>query len=198
MNTANKGVSLIMIALVAIVFIILGTFAYMQFFSKGSSEENINFSKFGNLVINNPGLDADVWYLVYEAPGKPAEMIKLSFDASSSCKNIGGSCLDLYQGERVSIKGISREGYVSVKELESLDNSQSLGANSPMGVDWDLAVEHVSNCNVLKVYQNHDKEVYLNLKDDKEIFTIEPEIDSIVTIINQNKEKCGSVPIATE
>ncbi|MFA5087303.1 MAG: hypothetical protein WC470_03325 [Candidatus Paceibacterota bacterium] len=45
-----------------------------------SAEPGENFFKTGNLVKDNPGMEAGVWYLVYEAPGAPALQIKLQVD----------------------------------------------------------------------------------------------------------------------
>jgi hypothetical protein len=47
--------------------------------------DEINFSKTGNLIKNNPGLEKDVWYLSYEEPGKPGLLMKLKFAEESIC-----------------------------------------------------------------------------------------------------------------
>ena len=44
-----------------------------------------DFEKTGNIAINNPGFEEDVWYLIHEAPGQPALFEKLFFDENSVC-----------------------------------------------------------------------------------------------------------------
>lgn len=123
MTEANRGVSLVVIILSVIVVMIMGFFVYQQFFSRGGRGESVNFSRTGNLVIDNPGMESGVWYLVYETPGSPANSVKLSFDSKSSCKNRDNSCLDLVIGEKVSVKGIKDGDDVKVREMEFLDGS---------------------------------------------------------------------------
>jgi len=123
MTETNKGVSLVVIVLSVIVFMIMGFFVYQQFFSQSGKKEAVNFSRTGNLVIDNPGMEPGVWYLIYEDPGSPANSAKLSFDSKSVCRNQDNSCLDLVVGERVSVKGIKGGDTVAVREMEFLDDS---------------------------------------------------------------------------
>jgi len=74
-------------------------------------EENINFVKTGNVVINNPGMEEDVWYLIYEEPGSPAKNVKLFFEEDLS--------IDI--GDRVTIEGMFDGEKVFVKRI--VDNS---------------------------------------------------------------------------
>ncbi len=114
----NKGVSIVVVVLSAIVVIIFAVFVYQQFFKSESVSENIDFNRTGNLIMNNPGFEEGVWYLIYETPGSPANSVKLSFDENSSCGN--KNCSDLKIGERVSVSGLNKDGSVIVKKLESL------------------------------------------------------------------------------
>jgi len=123
MTETNKGVSLLVMILSVIVVMIMGFFVYQQFFSQNGKEPAVNFSRTGNLVIDNPGLEPGIWYLVYEAPGSPANSAKLSFDSKSVCRNQNNSCLDLVVGEKVSVKGIKDGDAVTVREMEFLDDS---------------------------------------------------------------------------
>jgi hypothetical protein len=198
MINTNRGISLIITALSVIVLIIIGFFAYQQFFSNTGIKENINFSRTGNLVINNPGLEEDTWYLIYENPGSPAKNIKLSFDNKSFCKNYNNSCLDLVIGDRVSIKGIEDNGEVLVRELEVVDGSEADIASGPVVVDWEIAIGFLNDCNVREVSLNKDREVYLTLNDGRKLFTIEPRDNSILEKIEENKKKCGEVPFISE
>jgi hypothetical protein len=118
----NKGVSLIIIILGVIFFMIISLFVYQEFLSAKGEEDNINFSKIGNLLIDNPGFDVNTWYLSYETAGDPANNAKLLFDGESICKNESNSCSYLFAGDRVDIKGIESNGIVLVKELKVVDN----------------------------------------------------------------------------
>lgn len=123
MIEANRRVSLAVIFLSVIVAAIICFFVYQQFFSAVGKKENVDFSRTGNLVLNNPGLESGVWYLIYESPGSPANSVKLSFEEESVCGNQGDSCLDLIVGERVLIKGIRTENTVLVREMKFFDGS---------------------------------------------------------------------------
>jgi hypothetical protein len=198
MFDANKGISLIITALSVIVFIIIGFFTYQQFFSNAGAEENINFSRVGNLVINNPGLEENTWYLVYENPGSPASNVKLSFDNKSVCKNQDNSCLDLVAGDRASIKGIDANGKILVRELEILGGSDIDIANGPVVVDWEVATGFLNDCKINEVSLNNKKEVYLTLNDGRKLFTIEPKDDSISKKIKEIEKKCGETTFVSE
>ncbi|MDD5098229.1 MAG: hypothetical protein PHD31_00680 [Candidatus Pacebacteria bacterium] len=190
----EKGISMVIMFLSVLVLGIFSVFIYHQFFSNDSSIEENNFIKTGNLVKDNPGLEPGVWYLVYEMPGSPAINKKLSFDDKSICFD---SCSELIQGEKVIIKGIENNGIVLVRELDFFEEDFT-NRSGPTVVDWDNAVSFLSDCQVEKASQNHNKDVYLDLKDGSKIYTVEPEIDIILKTINQFKAKCGSVPLATE
>lgn len=178
-----------------IVLAIIGFFVYQQFFTHAGTKENINFSRVGNLVINNPGLEEGVWHLVYETPGSPANAVKLVFDGKSNCKNQTGSCLDLIVGERVSVKGIENGGGVLVKEMEFLDN---VDVNEPTGVDWDMAMGFLSECRADKISVNNKKEVYLTLDDGSRLFTIESNGSFISDEVKKAEKKCGHIPFIVE
>lgn len=117
MIETNKGVSLIIMILGVIVLMIIGLFVYQEFLSPKGEEDNINFSKSGNLIINNPGFDAGIWYLSFESQGASANSVKLLFDKESICRNENNSCSSLLAGSRVDIKGIENNGAVLIKEL---------------------------------------------------------------------------------
>ena len=122
MFDANRGISLVIMILSVIVLMIIGLFVYQEFFSIKGGEDNINFSETGNLMINNPGLEENIWYLSYETLGASAKSIKLSFDNDSVCKNEVDSCSNLNSGGKVDVKGVETNGIVLVKEIK-LENS---------------------------------------------------------------------------
>jgi hypothetical protein len=97
----------LIIFLLCVVLLIV-IFVKVDFSSK---EEDINFVKTGNVVINNPGMEEDVWYLIYEEPGNPAKSVKLFFKEDPS--------IDV--GDRITIEGIFDGEKVVVKRI--VDNS---------------------------------------------------------------------------
>ena len=190
----EKGISVIVFFLSAIVVGIFGAFIYHQFFSKTASLEENNFVKTGNLVKDNPGLEAGSWYLVYDIPGSPAVNKKLVLDEKSVCFE---SCSELIQGEKVVVKGIEKDGVVLVRDLDVFEESL-ISNNGPVIIEWDVAVDYLKNCEVKKAFQNHDREVYLTLIDGREMYCVEPEIDDILKKIEEYQGVCGKVPLATE
>lgn len=122
MLEANKGISLVIMILSVILLMIIGIFVYWEFFSSTGEEENINFFKEGNIIINNPGFIGNVWYLSYENSGAPANSIKLYFDEDSICKNENNLCSDLINGERVEIRGMENNGEVLVREIKLIES----------------------------------------------------------------------------
>jgi len=90
--------------------------------------EEINFNQTGHLIKDNPGLEAGVWYLVYEKPGAPALTVKLSFNNQSVCKyqNNIGVCPDvlLPSSALTNITGVEQNGVVSVVSAISGSSTQ--------------------------------------------------------------------------
>ena len=70
--------------------------------------------KTGNVVINNPGMEEDVWYLVYDEPGSPAKSVKLFFEEVP----------DINIGDRITVEGVFEGEKVIVKRI--VDNSIDL------------------------------------------------------------------------
>lgn len=81
----------------------------------------LTFSETGNLVRNNPGMEANVWYLVYEKPGQPGLSMPLYFNQNSNCRTgTSTSPCDpsqLQQGTRAEVKGSQDAAGVRVNEL---------------------------------------------------------------------------------
>lgn len=83
--------------------------------------ESADFSKTGILARNNPGLEKDVWYLIYEGPGKPAQNTALKLADCSACTVAGADIpceeLSLSNGTRVTVTGVSQGTSVLVRTL---------------------------------------------------------------------------------
>lgn len=79
----------------------------------------------GNLVINNPGMEKDVWHILYEERGSPALTKALQFSPQSVCAvgNENAACTpeSLTVGTRVRILGTEIDAdTISVVRLEIL------------------------------------------------------------------------------
>src|SRR4030043_265891 len=111
--------------LVIVLVILAALVAIFVFFWGRTPEEEmlpqIDFEKTGNLVNNWPGMELDVWFLIYEGPGAPAVSAKLIFNDKSVCLSGSDQSIcdenSFSQGERVDVKGVQRENGVYVSEL---------------------------------------------------------------------------------
>lgn len=66
-------------------------------------------------------------------------------------------------------------------------------------ISWEEAVELIKDCEVRGVFQNHQKEVEIELKNANKLSTVSPEIDNIFNIVFENESRCGKlVYMATE
>jgi hypothetical protein len=63
---------------------------------------------------------------------------------------------------------------------------------------WDQAVAMILNGEVTQVMQTHDLKVYLTLKDGRTLFSIEPEIDEVMRVIEFCGEPCKNIMVASE
>lgn len=89
--------------------------------NNNSGRQTANFEQRGVLVINNPGLKPDTWYLVYEQPGAPAINAQLKFNSESVCfiNDNPGSCNpdNLKNGDDATVEGDLENGLLTVRRL---------------------------------------------------------------------------------
>jgi hypothetical protein len=62
---------------------------------------------------------------------------------------------------------------------------------------WSEALSMIKNCEVLRIAQTHNRNVDMWLKDGRQVWTVEPNLDGAVQAA-QNATKCGTIPISTE
>jgi len=97
--------------------------AYFLFGGEPEALED-NFSETGNLVLDNPGLEPGVPYLIYEEPGSPALSVKLSFREGTSCfvngQELECSEIEIASGDRVEAKGLEKDGLLNVSSINFL------------------------------------------------------------------------------
>lgn len=64
-------------------------------------------------------------------------------------------------------------------------------------IEWNQALSMIKNCEVLRISQTHDRNVDLWLKDGRQVWTVEPNLDDAVKAA-QAATKCGTIPVSTE
>jgi hypothetical protein len=64
--------------------------------------------------------------------------------------------------------------------------------------NWNDIKKAITECEIESVMQTHALEVTAVFKDGREITAQEPEIDDIFDVIEQSKDKCGAIRMATE
>ncbi len=80
-------------------------------------------SLFGNILINNPGMEQNTWYLSYEEAGSPGLLLKLEI-TQEACVFEEDFCKKLFEkdedikGTRVVVEGFEKEDYFQVKMIE--------------------------------------------------------------------------------
>ena len=77
----------------------------------------------GNLIINNPGIEENVWHLSYEEEGFPGMLLKLSITEETSCENeeLCDMLLEKEEsaiGRRVEVFGSKEGDLFIVKEIK--------------------------------------------------------------------------------
>ncbi|HCA66890.1 MAG TPA: hypothetical protein DEP11_01395 [Candidatus Jacksonbacteria bacterium] len=169
----------------------------------------VDFAKIGYTTLNNSGQKNGVLYLIYEEPGAPALSKELKFDYESICGSESGSeqCIalnipfvDVFKEKRVLIKGIKLGDAVLVRLLRVVGDLDGNFAPTlgELIVSWPTALRFIENDDVGSLSQKHNLEVGLLLKDGRKIATLEPTIDTVISVHDRVSDKCGSVPIATE
>jgi hypothetical protein len=63
---------------------------------------------------------------------------------------------------------------------------------------WELIKEAITNCEVERIWQTHDRKVGANLKNGEEISAVEPEVDDIINISTEAELNCGEILMGTE
>ena len=64
--------------------------------------------------------------------------------------------------------------------------------------EWLKISQALSDCQVVSIMQTHSRVVTANLKDGRQLETIEPELDNIMQLALAAEKKCGRIIMATE
>lgn len=69
---------------------------------------------------------------------------------------------------------------------------------TPDKTNWELVEQAIRDCDVSSIMQTHALEVTVVLKNGEVVKAKEPKIDDVFDIVNQFREKCGEIRMATE
>ena len=169
-----------------------------------------DFFAVGTVTFNSPGLKSDRSYLLYEEPGAPALYRELMFDSLSWCGTPSGGtvCLTLstnrpFQGERVTVEGVLEGEVIVVRKLQSRPAGDEglpiLPVHNRVFIGWPEAMAHIRNCEVAMVVQTHSLDVIIDLKQDgRQVVAVQPSIDEVFRVLDEVKDRCEPIPMATE
>jgi len=65
-------------------------------------------------------------------------------------------------------------------------------------LSWSRIKRSIENCNVKSVFQNHNREVSITLKNGGNLSAVEPKIDDVFDSVTAVLSKCGNVIMSTE
>ena len=169
-----------------------------------------NFFAVGTVTFDSPGLKRDRPYLLYEEPGAPALYRELMFDSLSWCGTPSGGtlCLTLstnqpFQGERVTVEGVLEGEVIVIRKLQSRPAGDEgllvLPVHNRVFIAWSEATAYIRNCEVAMVAQTHSLDVIIDLKQDRrQLVAVQPSIDEVFRVLDEVKDQCEPIPVATE
>jgi len=102
-----------------------------------------------------------------------------------------------------TMKGFSREPnlealLIVTNQLLGKKSDYCLTACPLVDPVWTKLSLAISNCEVNKVAQTHDNVVKAELKNGDKLEAFEPNIDDVITLAGEVKEKCGQIAVSTE
>jgi hypothetical protein len=63
---------------------------------------------------------------------------------------------------------------------------------------WEEAVAYIEKCEAALVFQSHALDVEIELKNGERVHAKEPAIDEVFRLLEQTRDTCGTIPMATE
>ncbi len=63
---------------------------------------------------------------------------------------------------------------------------------------WEMALIAIGDCAVEKVFQTHDRVVTLTLENGGKLIAVEPEIDDVLSAVEEAEAVCGNILVGTE
>lgn len=164
-----------------------------------------NFADSGTVVMD----DGTPQFIYTDAAGTEFTA-SLTLDTYSVCQRVGNAvpCIAMSQtfeaafgGAQVTVEGETQEdGSILVRKIAALPEGvpARLGEPGQRFVTWPHAIGQLQVCNVSLAVQTHALDVYLTLKDGTRVRTVEPTIDEVFRVLDEIREDCGTIPVATE
>ena len=75
---------------------------------------------------------------------------------------------------------------------------QTDGTTTTPTVSWEKAVTLLQECRVSDVGQTHSRDVFLTMKDGRQVRSVEPALDDLLHIVSSLPEGCGPTSMWTE
>jgi inhibitor of cysteine peptidase len=85
-----------------------------------------------------------------------------------------------------------------VSETFTFDVDNEIPEEAGTDIEWEEARELILAGEVAQVTQLHSLEVTLELKDGRQLVTMEPEIDAVFDVVDECGEPCSDIVLATE
>lgn len=168
-----------------------------------------DINKIGYLTFDSPGNQQDIPYLVYEEPGKPALKARLLIDEHTFCvvERRGSPCMAMsvlystvFSGKRAMVEGNMQGEDILARKIRVYGEGEMQLSMDPghVFIRWQEAVRLTRACAVTMVTQTHGGDVYLKLKDGKELVSITPVPDEIFKLVQEVQPTCGQIAVAME
>ncbi len=159
----------------------------------------------GALDFYKDGQGQDEMFLVQKGEVRT----RLLMDEQSFCNTGSGGveCMAMssmystaFSGRRALIDGNKQGDAILIRKIRILDEGETPRV-MPAGtvyIPWMQARNMILGCEVKSMMQSHTGEVYMTLKNGKQVVAIQHVIDDVFKVANESTAKCGDVGIGTE
>lgn len=170
--------------------------------------EPTNFNEMG--ILHFPPVTSGQSSGTFEySDGVATTTLTIAMDELSYCAAPNGAvaCMAMsitfdkpFDGKTALMEGVRTGNTILVRKMRLAAEGEELRSFDPgtVFISWPHAIELFKACQVTMAMQSHGLDVYLDLKDGREVRAVEPMIDDMFTIINQTQGDCGTFPVATE
>lgn len=123
---------------------------------------------------------------------------KLIFASNSNCDGTNCKFVKFSNGDEIEVAGTRNDNGILVSQINFYIEDIPRGLDDSTQQDWYKAVATIKSCKVMKVSQNHRREITLLLSDGRILKASEPVLDEITNEINKAAGVCGTLPVITE
>jgi hypothetical protein len=81
---------------------------------------------------------------------------------------------------------------------EPTQTGSDISTNAPKEINWEKAKHLIFTGEVETIVQSHDLNVILQLEDGRQFISTEPELDSVVQILQECGARCSNTSMMTE